>query len=383
MRPFRDSSRARAGFALAAAMGGIVIIGVLIGGVFFMSTQEVRVSGGAITQERAFRAAELGLNTTMSRWDNLAMATADPGYILVEEHKGYGWVDTVRVTKLSETTYSLVSTALVNAGTMRQARKSTGMAVRIAFADFNPLGALTVRGDTRVAGNSYIDGFDSNPSSWNDCPTPTDTLPGVAHGGGTFETSGNAVDILGEPPVESSAAAADTSSYFEYGDLDWASLTASATKVYTGNPTLTGMEPVVAADGSCDTGVITNWGEPVHTNAGTIACKNYFPVIYAQGTTGKMSITTGRGQGILLVDGDLELSGNFEFSGIIIVRGYFKTTGTGAKITGSVMAANVDLDQNTVSGNATVSYSHCAVEKARRAAASPRRLVHRAWVDLY
>jgi Tfp pilus assembly protein PilX len=383
MRPFTDSLRARPGFALAAAMGGIVVIGVLIGGVFFMTTQDVRISGGAVAQERAFRAAELGLNTTLAQWNNLAMASADPGYILVQAHAGDGWVDTVRVTKLSETTYSLVSTAVVHHGTLRQARKSTGMAVRVAYADFNLMGALTVRGDTKIGGSSYVSGFDSNPASWNDCPVATDTMPGVAIGGGTFTQTGSNVVIDGQPPVLDTTAAADTTNYFRFGDLDWAALTASATKIYNGTRTLTGLGPLVNADGSCNTGLESNWGEPVYSNTVTASCQNYFPIIHARNTGGVLKITGGRGQGILLVDGNLEIEGGFEFYGPVIVRGYFKTAGTGGKVTGGVMAANVELEQNVVLGNATVRYSNCVIEKAKRAAASPRRLAHRAWVDLH
>ncbi|MCR4342031.1 MAG: hypothetical protein NUW01_19310, partial [Gemmatimonadaceae bacterium] len=59
----------RKGIAIIAALGGIVVIGALIAGVFFVSTQENQISRGALVHERAFRAAELGLNTTLASWD--------------------------------------------------------------------------------------------------------------------------------------------------------------------------------------------------------------------------------------------------------------------------------------------------------------------------
>ena len=40
----------------------------------------------------------------------------------------------------------------------------------------------------------------------------------------------------------------------------------------------------------------------------------------------------GVGQGILLVDGTLDLRGNFVFYGLIIVQGSFETQGSGNRV---------------------------------------------------
>jgi hypothetical protein len=84
----------------------------------------------------------------------------------------------------------------------------------------------------------------------------------------------------------------------------------------------------------------------------------------------------------LLVDGDLELNGGFQYTGIIIVRGTLTTTGTGAKITGGVMAANIDLDQNTVLGNSSIKYSSCAINAVSQGSAYLKPVAQRAWVDV-
>ena len=69
-------------------------------------------------------------------------------------------------------------------------------------------------------------------------------------------------------------------------------------------------------------------------------CQSYFPIIYRNGN---LKVQDGRGQGVLLVEGDLEVRGNFEFTGLVIVRGELSTNGTGNKITGGVLAKNADL----------------------------------------
>src|SRR2546425_11348911 len=59
------------GMALLMALGAIVIIGVLIGGVVFVATQDYRVGSNTVRETRAAAAAELGLNRLPQDW-NLA-----------------------------------------------------------------------------------------------------------------------------------------------------------------------------------------------------------------------------------------------------------------------------------------------------------------------
>ena len=98
---------------------------------------------------------------------------------------------------------------------------------------------------------------------------------------------------------------------------------------------------------------------------------------------GDLQVTGGTGQGILLVNGDLSVAGGFQFFGVVIVTGHLKTTGTGGHFTGGVLAQNVDLEQNTVLGNAVISYSSCAAGMAMKSVASPVLARSRSWVDLY
>ncbi|HUR92292.1 MAG TPA: hypothetical protein VMY38_06430 [Gemmatimonadaceae bacterium] len=372
----------RKGIAIVAALGGIVVIGALIAGVFFVSSQESQISQGSLVHERAFRAAELGLNTTLAGWDNVGMYSLPVGGMDTMTYAGTGWVDTVVVTKLTPRAYSLISSATAGTGRLARSRKKTLLSVRLSAPDFDFLGALTVRGTTQIGGSSVINGKNTNPGGWSDCPAANDTLAGVAIADSTQITySGTAHTVTGSPKILQAASAGDTTKYFEFGDEDWGSLTAAATKVITGTTTFSQINPVVT-NGVCDKSVASNWGAPSHTTPAN-ACENYFPIIHHKGTTSTLKLSGNKGQGILLVDGDLEISGGFEFYGPVIVRGRIKTTGTGGKLNGGVMAANVQLDQNTVLGDATIIYSSCAVEKAMAGAANPRRISERAWTEVH
>ena len=109
--------------------------------------------------------------------------------------------------------------------------------------------------------------------------------------------------------------------------------------------------------------VETNWGEPMLADADP--CFNYFPIIYHYGN---LKLQGGRGQGILLVEGDLTATGGMVFYGPVFVTGTLSTTGNsgqGAKFFGGVIAGNVALDDLTkLAGGALVSYSSCAVKRA-------------------
>ena len=376
--------RRRAGIAIVAALGGIVVIGALIAGVFFVSTQESQISSGSLVHERAFRAAELGLNTTLANWDAPVMFALPVGGMDTMTYSGTDWVDTVVVTKLTQQAYSMLSTATAGSGRLARSRKKTLLSIRLSSPDFKFLGALTVRGATQIGGSSLINGVNSNPPGWSGCSLPSDTLAGVAIADSTLITYSGCTSgscVVGLPRILQDPATADTTNYFEFGDEDWATLTASANKIINGTATFSQINPVVT-NGACDKSVHSNWGAPVHTSPAN-PCENYFPIIHAKGSTSTLKLSGAKGQGILLVDGDLEISGGFEFYGPVIVRGRIKSTGTGGKLNGGVMAANVDLEQNTVLGDATITYSSCAVEKAIAGSANPRRLVERAWTEVH
>src|SRR3989454_12548566 len=55
-------------------------------------------------------------------------------------------------------------------------------------------------------------------------------------------------------------------------------------------------------------------------------CASYFPIVHILGSA---SINGVQGQGILLVDGSLDVQGGFQWFGITIVRGTLKTAGGG------------------------------------------------------
>jgi len=102
--------------------------------------------------------------------------------------------------------------------------------------------------------------------------------------------------------------------------------------------------------------------------------------------TGNLHVTgNGRGQGILLVDGYIDIQGAFQFWGITITKRYFSTTGSGGHIYGTLMAGDsVALDNNVSTGNSVVELSSCAIQRAAAGAGTNQAIPLRnhSWVDL-
>jgi hypothetical protein len=363
----------RSGFALPVAVFAIVIIGALVAGAFFASTQEFRIGTNTLQQTRALGAAEFGLNQTQASWNSRWNTTMQRGQVqTLTPATSDGSVATVRVTRLNDQAFLVASE-----GSSGQARRRTAKLLVLNIPQINFLAALTARGGTRIGGSSFIDGNDHTYPGW-DCPAPGATMPGIASSDtAQITTSGcaNYSCIEGNPKVLEDPAAADTNTYFSFGSLNWAQLSAMANKVVTGN--IQGIGPSVI-NGQCNDADYKNFGEPWK---GTGApCTNYYPIIYSPGD---LILNTGRGQGILLVEGNLEVQGGFEFFGPVIVRGTLRTAGEGGHFNGGVLAANVELDQNVVLGNAVISYSKCAILKALNGSAIPTTAIERAWYEVY
>src|SRR4051812_10364462 len=150
-------SRNRPGFALAVSLAAIVIIGAIITGMFFASTQEYRMSRNSAMQARALTTAEYGMNNvlTTGQW-NPAWNTAAAGLLsTVVYSPGDGGLDTVRVTKLSDGMFQVTSTGRVGPASGSQARHRLGSLVTLSIPKLKMLAALTTKAQVKLGGSAF------------------------------------------------------------------------------------------------------------------------------------------------------------------------------------------------------------------------------------
>lgn len=381
------------GFALPVAVFALVVVGVLVTGGFYLARQETRIGIASVRGTTAFYLAERGTMEVLANWNASVYGILPQWTSTTVQDTTEEGVWSVDVTRMTDRLYFLRSTGTVTAGSAAYgtASRMMGMVARLNTADISPPAALATQGALRYGGSSEVHGIDEIPNGigggsadWTGLCDPSSLTdkPGILINDTTnitwvgsrsqIEENMSGVPLFDEDPSITAG------SLMTFGDMSWDDMIALADKVYTASPGTIG--PAVSG-GECNTGVKDNWGAPTDT---TSVCFNYFPIIYYS-PSGQLQLSSGIGQGILLVEGDLKVTGGFEFYGPVFVKGTLTTMGSGGHFWGGVVAANADISENTILGNAVITYSSCAVSRAilnNSALTKARPLENRSWVDL-
>jgi hypothetical protein len=382
------------GMALAVAIFAMVVVGALVAGAFFAGTQEQRVGENQRRVQTSFGVAEAGAQERVLTWDpgtmnkrplycpcaggdsvpipSVGADTVAPGGSGRYFGNSYKVGPNLFLIDVTGRDKASAAGAIAGGG---GARQRIGMITRIAPVDFGIHASLTTQGLVSMSGNANINGVDQPPTGWVSCDPPGPPQPGVRDNGGNVTETGNAT-VAGLPPVVNDPTV-NNNTFTTFGGATFAQLAARATlTIPPGNYTT---DPVVT-NGVCDKTVLTNWGDGM--NPGSL-CSNYFPIIHVPGT---ITLNNTQGQGILLVDGDLNINGSYQFFGIVIVQGDLKTAGGGttdAHFWGGVMAKNADLSEQNLSGRATLNYSSCSINAVLQATSPISMMRSRGWVQLY
>lgn len=381
------------GLALALAIFAVVVVGVIVAGALFVGTQENQLGRNSLRQQEAFHAAEAAVEELALAWDPATYnALAVGGSVSADGRSGTGRGWYRRTVQRLNTMLFLVRADGFSRDSA--ARQRIGMLMRLQPLQFNINAALKTQGEVWLGGSSQVSGRDRAPAGWPGCPDTVSALPGVRLPDASMLRT-RACAPAGNPPnypcIQGlpTDVVADTSissgSLTKVGDIAFDSLRQFANKVVYASAT-----PQVkpsATNGTCDYGQPYNWGEPYPAGSNPPTpppvvpeCFNYFPIIWVEGN---LSANGVRGQGVLIVNGNLAVQGGFEFYGPVLVRGTLSTEGTGGHFTGGVIAANVNLEKSDVLGNASISYSRCTLFRATTTSSSAVPLRDRNWMNLY
>ncbi len=375
------------GIALAVAVFALVVIGALVAGTYYAGRIEQQTGRNTMYAAQAAEAAEAGLGDAIAGQTSttlLALQTDPDSTVSLGSYTVGTAADSVTANRsvrwLADNLFLFRSDGRRSSANGTQlASRSLGQLVRLVQVDLEVNAGLTALGDVTITGGAEVSGIDDLPPLWVgkglNCP-PEEDVTGVRYNNGTLKTSGNGT-YDGDPKAEVDGT-------LNTGDMksDFDELKKLATLIVTNdNPAATAPAYTATVPARCNAAVETNWGEPT---VATDVCFNYFPIIYHYGN---LKLQGGRGQGILLVEGDLTASGGMVFYGPVFVTGTLSTTGNsgqGAKFFGGVIAGNVALDDLTkLAGGALVSYSSCAVTRALAGSATPTPFAERSWVQLY
>src|SRR5438067_10450225 len=105
------------GVALVTALVVILLIGALVAGVLPTSLSDYRIGRNMLFQERALAAAEYGQNDVVRNWNTSWVTGMQPGNVTIQTPSlPGGGTDTVRLTRLNNTTFWMVSSGAVGSG---------------------------------------------------------------------------------------------------------------------------------------------------------------------------------------------------------------------------------------------------------------------------
>lgn len=364
------------GFALVAAIVALVVVGALAAAGHLLSVQAYRFGRATLEAGGALYAAELGLAEAVAAWPDSAARALRPGETAVVRDGPLPNGDAVRVVleRIDDGSHPALERYLVHS--FGRPRALTGAARHLAFAlelrwpaIACCAAAVNVRAEGVISGAAAV----VSEGVGMRCGFPGSS-PGVARSPeGSIALSPDPGAVRGDPPLVTDSTLLPPIG----GDPPFDEWARRATLRFAGGERLTGIGPRQRADGSCDVGDRLNWGEPADPGH---PCARHFPVIYAQGDLELLG--PGRGQGVLLVDGDLTLRGGFVFHGLVLVRGSADLGPEGDRLEGTLLAERARIAAGP-SGPA-VRYAPCRIREALVGGrlVGPRPLPDRPWVEL-
>ena len=305
----------------------------------------------ASLEARSLAAASIG--RAWEEWDGAARA-GDPDGALAEWLASTpGAVATVQRARLHPQLWWIAADARA-VHTLRQApvRHASAVALHLAVRPDVPLAALSTGGTVLIGAGASIDGGDVAPVGW---PCVAESMLAVAlhRGGGSLLIAASG-SVVGDDRRFMGGAGDDPR-------VPWSSalpvLRAAATVRLASGAALA-PDPR-SAGGRCPP-LPNNWGEPERGATGVAECRRRWVVVHAAGA---LTLTGGRGQGVLIADGALRLTGSATFVGLIIARHDVRLEDRARLLGALVILADSGRVAPTVTltGASGVQRSHCAV----------------------
>ena len=390
------------GVALLLSLYALIVLGATITAAFMVVRFDRSASSSSMTAADAQNAADAGLADVYATWDPTVQGALAPwtpsapilwsgGTRTLQNGKLY-YVPTVK--RINSELFLVEVTGWRGSSGTRLSQLSLAQWFRLVKPTIGVNAAVTVNDPITFNGNAFsVSGFNSLPAEWNagECPPldpgNLDDVVGIRSATGTGVGTQDFDNVFGFPARDAPNDPSVTSATFtNFVDYTFATLGSQpGVKILPNTTPYNGVGPVLdAGTGTCDRSVLLNFGEPYRASATVPECEAYFPVVHGTGSQTKFAAGS-RGQGTLLIDGDLELAGGFEWTGLIIVRNQLKLTGNGNKISGAILAAGADVatTNGSVGGNVDIKYSACAISKAVAGASLARPLGQHSWIQAY
>ena len=409
----QGSPRAREGFALPLSIMVLALLTMGLVAGFAMSTSEQSATASQRAQARAYSYGQMGLELFLTKRKELNCAPSPAtGYTgtdastcafcpqcwLTNASAANGsvnanldtlptraesvtvtftggkafiratpvWLDipngrgTYFVTSTGTDTKSMIATGT---GTSRTASRSVGVYVTWSKATMNVMGALVSFSGIVKAGTGDISGVDN-------CGADTNVAGINVPANESVDVMGNSFMPTGNPPYDTLKTFTQDSAASK---IDWAGITSGTS---------------LSADI-----IINSASSSAYPSTGAWASDtNYWPVIHVQnrqpspGWTGNWTLPN-QGRGMLIVDGDLTISGSNQWDGVILVGG--QLTSNGNNVTSGTVMAGLNrligvpaaaVNDASLNGTKSYVYNSCSVKRATSSMAR-YTMISNTWMD--
>lgn len=356
----RISGHGPGGFALVVVLFILIALGLLTAGLVFISTEEAVIARSAEDLLRARLAAESAVRAEILSWEAEASREMTPGQVRERQQSDVG--ATTAIERLAGPHFLVRALATTGGGTVASA------AVVVRGIEPTELwrlfpAALSTSGAVEVWGDEALRGFDDDPEGAD---------PGMEC---TDPAAAELVSIFGS----AMRPALETLPVVRTRDLMIGPLKIPELKILADRVETEEVVPRPAeGDGQCDQDAPANWGAP---QSPWSPCFAFYPTILAPKG---LRLTGGSGQGILIVDGDLSLSGDAEFFGAVILTGALHLSER-ATIHGAVTALG-DQASARLEGESRIVYDPCALRSALAGTGLTNRVFHprdRGWIPVF
>lgn len=361
-RPGREEPRARrgsdeGGFALLTVLLLVIGLAALAAAHVFAASQQAMLVASLHDVLRARYAAEAGVLLAQREWHAARRSLDTVGVPVLLHTRQLEPAVVVRTVseRRASGAFALRAEAEVARGGLAPIRQSAArLLISLDVADaVRALDAAVIAGSVH-AGRGVVAGSPDTPAPPAD-PIAAEICARWPASGAALRAPADSIrigtaEVRGSPP---SVPDGDVLRFRDtIGSIPLQDVRARARIVESASLAPAPVE--VAA--ICDTSAATNWGAP----AG--ACAGHYVLRHA---SGPLSLPGGYGQGILIADGDVELSGGARFEGIVVASG--TVTLRDAAVAGTIVAAAVRLE----GGVATL--DRCRVAQALAALPATRR----------
>ncbi len=396
----------REGFALPLAIVVLVLLTMGLAAGFSMASSEISTTASQRAQARAYSYAQMGLEAFLTRRKEKSGATmfCPHCWSVNATHPAGGsgvnpTLDTLPAVRETTTVAFTNGTAIIRAtpvyvntvlgrgkyfitstgfdntsdaggggGRTVRASRTVGVFVTWSKSTINVVSAWTSLSGISKNGTGVISGTDRGNCGNGDVAGLSVPYDSVNHRA-DLSVAGHSFTPTGSPPYDTLSTFSAESSKVR---MDWASI----------------------KNGSAVPADIVIPGGTFPSIAAFAADTNYWPVIHVTNAAPNPAFTyslPNQGRGMLIVDGDLTISGNNQWYGVIMVGGVLTSNGNNVSegttlsglnymIGGAYPGPSTSTDNAVANGTKSYVYNSCSVARASSAMARYTMLPN-TWMD--